>query len=84
MRIIFFSMSLFSCGRRKGRSHGDGWWAFNLSKASVEDFLPRRILCQPYGLSNSIVLVSAVRVVYIYLFPSYLLFFSDLNNFVVG
>lgn len=50
----------------------------------VEDFLPRRILCQPYGLSNSIVFVSAVRLVCIYLLPSCLLFFSDLNNFIVA
>lgn len=50
----------------------------------VEDFLPRRILCQPYGLSNSIVFVSALRFVCIYLFPSYLLFSPDLNNFILG
>lgn len=36
----------------------------------VEDFLPRRLLCQPYGLSNSIVFVSAGRFMYVFSHPT--------------
>lgn len=65
----YFSYRLFFFFhvRRKGGRHGEGWWAFNLSEASEVrwGFFSRRIMCQPYGLPNSVLLFTAVRFVYI-------------------